>query len=91
MGPRTGGEVTPVGWLHKIIVNKHVTGPPLDGQIQILGVWGTPSSHLHFTEEEPTSPWIYWKAPVFTLTPSDVPPASPISDTEAALSEAERL
>ena len=58
-------EAHPAGWLFKIIVNKHLTGPPLEGQIQIAGVWGTPSSHLHFSPDEPTDPWIYWKAPVY--------------------------
>ncbi len=55
----------PAGWLYKLIVDKHVTGPALEGQIQISGVWGTPSTHLHFSVEPPTDPWAYWQAPVY--------------------------
>jgi uncharacterized coiled-coil protein SlyX len=82
------------GWLHKAIVDKHATGPALDGQIQIDGVWGTPSSHLHFSQEEPTDRWIYWKAPVYFLSalPKDVklklsegPTAQEIADLKGQL------
>lgn len=59
-------EIEPIGWLYKIIVNKHVTGPPLEGQIQIDGVWGTRSSHLHFSPQPPQVNWIYWQSPVYS-------------------------
>ena len=55
----------PAGWLYKIIVDKHLTGPPREGQTQIAGVWGTPSTHLHFSVDKPTDPWVYWQAPVY--------------------------
>ncbi len=59
-------EKKPIGWLYKRLVNKHLTGPPLDGQIQMDGVWGTPSTQLNFTPELPTERWIYWQSPVYS-------------------------
>ena len=55
----------PVGWLYKFIVNKHMTGPPKPGQIQIAGVWGDRSNMMHFSIDEPLGGCIWWKAPVY--------------------------
>jgi hypothetical protein len=55
----------PIGWLYKIIVDKHLTGNPRNGQIQINGVWGTPSNHIYFSPETPTHQWIWWQSPVY--------------------------
>jgi len=78
-------ELTPAGWLYKVIVNKHVTGPPLPGQIKIEGVWGTPSGHLHFSPTPPTDRWIYWKAPVyFADAPAEARPTRTRHDKPAS-------
>lgn len=68
---RAFGNTKPVGWVYKIIVNKHITGPPLEGQIQIESVWGTPSDHVYFSIDDPTSHrWVYWKAQVYSCDES---------------------
>lgn len=54
-----------IGWIYKVIVNKHVTGPPREGQIQINGVCGTPSDHIYFSTEPPAHEWMWWKSACF--------------------------
>lgn len=55
----------PIGWVCKVIVNKHVSGPPLEGQIKMGNVWGTPTDHIYFSIERPLDKWAYWEAPVY--------------------------
>lgn len=59
--------MTHAGWLYKVLIDKHVTGPPLDGQVQIFGIWGTPGDHLKFSKEYPTDTFAWWTSPVFYL------------------------
>lgn len=57
--------MTHAGWLYKVLIDKHVTGPALPGQIQLNEVWGTPDDRLCFSADEPTGPWVWWKSPVY--------------------------
>lgn len=66
-------EESPVGWLCKVIVNKHASGPPLPGQIQISGVWGTPSNHIYFSVDRPIDKWVWWEAPVYLSSNAPLP------------------
>ncbi len=54
-----------IGWLHKVIVDKRISGGAREGQIQVSGVWGRPSEHLYFTPEPPVDRYFWWKAPVY--------------------------
>ncbi len=60
----------PAGWFYKLIVDKHLTGPPLEGQIQVANVWGTPSDHLYFAPELPDGKYWYWKSPAYLFNES---------------------
>lgn len=61
-------QTIPTGWLYRVVVNKHVTGPH-EGQYDLGGVWGDKSDHWHFSIEEPMDWSIYEKKPVFDRTP----------------------
>ena len=60
-------SIEPAGWLYSILVNKHASGPPLEGQIKMGDIWGTPSNHRHFSLKLPSEPFIWWKAPVYFI------------------------
>lgn len=62
---RERSEAKPIGWLHKVIVDKRVTGGVREGQIEVGGVWGNPSDHLYFTPERCEGQYFWWEAPVY--------------------------
>lgn len=85
---RERAEAKPIGWLHKVIVDKRVTGGTREGQIEVGGVWGTPSDHLYFTPERCERRWFWWEAPVYLHPAHDARLTAPLERRVVELEQA---
>jgi hypothetical protein len=68
---------SPIGWRYKVLVNKHVTGDPLPGEISMPDiyrqpVWGKPGAWRYSDgPDKPSADWMCEAEPLYAGAPAD--------------------
>jgi hypothetical protein len=78
----------PVGWRYRVLVNKHSSGPPLQGEIPMLDicrqrVWGSPGEWRY--SDGPDAPDVDWMCDAEPLYAAAAHDAAIRAEAEAAL------